>query len=520
MKGLRDYERKRDFSKTKEPPSREHAPERSGSSFVIQKHAARRLHYDFRLEMEGVLKSWAVPKGIPFREGERHLAVHVEDHPLDYARFEGTIPEHSYGAGTVMVWDFGGFVCSGNPAAALKAGKLHLRLSGQKLRGEWTLVRTRIEGDKEDWLLMKTGGSVRPVGRKRDDTSALTGRSMRQIAAATEGNAPHAAPGSRQKAKAAATPRYIRPMHAKLVEHPPEGAGWSYELKLDGYRAVAVKDGSKVELFSRNELPFHFPTLAQAVAALPCGSAVLDGEVVALDAEGRPSFALLHARESGELGAAENVPLYYYLFDLLLLDGDDLCSQPLRERKRRLEALLANAEGVLRFSSDLPGKPGRMLEMVKARGLEGIVAKRSDSTYESGRRSGAWVKIKCANEQEFVIGGYTPPKGARSYFGALLVGYFDRGRFHFAGKVGTGFSERRLGELVHDFQALKTEECPFAPGELSELSGPERKGCTWLRPERVCQIRFSQWTRDGRLRQPVFLGLRDDKAASEVVKEA
>ncbi len=503
---LREYRRKRDFSKTAEP-----APKKGKGSvgkrplFVIQRHAARRLHDDFRLAMGGVLKSWAVPRGIPLEKGEKRLAVHVEDHPLEYARFEGVIPKGEYGGGTVMVWDIGEYeVGGGNPLRALEEGKLHLWLYGKKLRGEWALVRTRMR-DGEQWLLMKTGESIH-LG-KSAVSSALTGRTMEAIAEEHDAEW-HS---NREPArKRVALPAYMPPMKSKMVEALPSG-DWIYEVKFDGYRAIAVKGRGEAKLYSRNEKRLNFPEIAAAIARLPCKSGVFDGEVVALDDAGRPSFQLLQNRVEGALR--------YYLFDLLELDGEPLLALPLEERKARLAKLLADAGEPLRYSGDLPGKPQKVLEAVKTRGLEGVMAKKRGSRYEPGVRSGAWVKIKCVNEQEFVIGGYTQPKGARSHFGALLVGVYEGGVLKFAGKVGTGFDERLLRTLFERFQKMRVEVCPFDVIPKSALPPPDIKRCRWVRPELVCQIRFTEWTHDDRLRQPVFLGLREDMAAAEVVRE-
>lgn len=512
---LREYTRKRDFSKTAEPSAKTKAQEKQGTGiFVIQKHAARRLHYDLRLEIKGALASWAVPKGLPYAQGEKHLAVHVEDHPLDYARFEGIIPEGEYGGGTVMVWDIGHYEASGE--ADPKSGKIHFTLHGTKLEGEWTLVRTRSDDrGKENWLVMKTGKSVRAISRKADDTSALTGRTMAQITAPA---APAASPKKTTKKAAGPTPAFVAPMQPKLVGKLPKEAGWILELKFDGYRAIALKGGARVTLYSRNEKRLHFPTLADAIAKLPCERAILDGEIVALDPEGRPSFQLLQGRDMGE-----ESDLCYYLFDLLQEDADDLRKRALTDRKARLASLIPRNDPLLRFSGDLPGTPDAVLESVRTRGLEGVVAKRADSLYEAGRRSGAWIKVKCILEQEFVIGGYTQPQRTRTHFGALLVGYYENNKLRFAGKVGGGFSQKLLEKLYADFQTLRTDTCPFVDisgaARETKLTSSELKRCTWLKPERVCEVKFTEWTREGKLRQPVFLGMRDDKAPREITRE-
>lgn len=514
---LKGYHAKRDFTQTAEPAGK--VGQRAGHRFVIQKHDASRLHYDFRLEVEGTLKSWAVPKGIPFQKGEKHLAVEVEDHPLEYADFEGVIPKGQYGGGTVMVWDCGEYRSLGGAAAKdLAEGKLHFELHGTKLDGEWTLVRTR-RGDGNEWLLLKSGEDVRPVSRKKDDESSASHRSMARIAR------DHDAEWTSKGRKKAAPPvSFIAPMKATLVSAPPPHGQWHYELKFDGYRALALKNGGDVQVLSRNEKDFsrRFPEIAEAVAAMPIGTAALDGEIVALDEEGRPSFQLLQALETGE----ERPPIVFYVFDLLHHEGEDLTALPLHERRARLAKLAQSFSEPLRHSAEIEGDPERLLQMVRERGLEGIIGKESDSIYEVGHRSRSWIKLKCVQEQELVIGGYTPPEGTRSHLGALLLGYHQRGKFLFAGKVGTGFTEATLKLLHGKLRRLSQKDCPFAnlpereAGRWHQNITPrEMKLCHWVRPELVCQVRFVEWTREGKLRHAVFLGLREDKAADEVVRE-
>ena len=564
--GLTEYKRKRNFSVTSEPSgAKKPRPKRvaGASRFVIQKHDASRLHYDLRLEMDGVLKSWAVPKGIPWKRGEKHLAVEVEDHPLDYEDFEGVIPEGNYGGGTVMVWDQGNYYVHGEkPLQALKEGRLHLVLEGKKLKGDWALIRIRGEGEKNQWLLLKSDADVKPLSKKRDDESAKTGRAMKQIAqdrdAEWESNRPDEG-GAKEKLRArvraavrakksrpkkkvpraarvesgalalpdslpSGKPRFIDPMKPKLVETPPTGGGWIFELKFDGIRALALKIGDKVKLISRNEndLTKKFEEVADAIAVLPCEQCVIDGEVVALDEAGRSSFQLLQAREmeGGE------TPLYYYVFDLLQLEGKNLGALPLTTRKEVLRQLCSAAGDPIRSSGELGDDPETLLSEVKRRGLEGIIGKRADSSYEPGRRSGAWIKLKCVAEQEFVVGGYTPPAGARQNFGALLVGYYEKKKLLFAGKVGTGFDSKMLASLHQKMENEVRPDCPFT--DLPSKSGGQwsqgitpgmMKKITWVNPVFVCQVKFAEWTRDAKLRAPVFLGLRADKAPSSVKRE-
>jgi len=559
--GLTEYKRKRNFAVTAEPRGlKKRRPKRvaGASRFVIQKHDASRLHYDFRLEMDGVLKSWAVPKGLPWKRGEKHLAVEVEDHPIDYEDFEGVIPEGNYGGGTVMVWDRGHYYVHGEkPLQALAEGRIHLVLEGKKVKGDWALIRTRSERGKNQWLLLKSDADVKPISKKRDDESVKTGRTMKQITkdrdAEWQSSRPRDLSGPEslrervRKAVAnikkvsrtarikqagpaladslpAAKPRFIEPMKPKLVETPPAQGGWIYELKFDGIRALALKDGVKVKLISRNgnDLTKRFDEVAADLESLPCEECVIDGEVVALDEEGRSSFQLLQAREM----EGRESPLCYYVFDLLQLNGRNLRGLPLTSRKEVLRQLCAGAGDPIRYSGELGEDATALLGEVKRRGLEGIVGKLADSVYESGRRSGAWIKLKGTNEQEFVIGGYTPPAGARQHFGALLVGFYKKKKLFFAGKVGTGFDTKMLATLHRKFRTEARADCPFADLP-SRQGGQWVQGITpgmmrqihWVNPGFVCQVRFSEWTRDNKLRQPVFLGMRDDKSPAEVRRE-
>jgi len=548
--GLTEYKRKRNFAVTAEPSGGKGKPRpkrvAGASRFVIQKHDASRLHYDFRLEMEGMLKSWAVPKGLPWTRGEKHLAVEVEDHPIDYEDFEGIIPAGNYGGGTVMVWDRGNYYVHGEqPLKALAEGRLHLVLEGEKAKGDWALIRIRSESEKNQWLLLKSDADVKPISKKRDDESVKTGRTMKQIAAARDAewktnrvDDADRKPGLRERIRQAvaqsstalpsslpgAKARFIDPMRPKLVEKPPPTGNWIYELKFDGIRALAIKQRGKAKLISRNEndLTKRFDEIAGALRDLPCDECVIDGEVVALDEEGRSSFQLLQAREM----AGPQAPLCYYVFDLLQLDGKGLAQLPLTSRKEMLRELCANAGEPIRYSGEIGGDAKALLGEVKRRGLEGLIGKLADSVYEPGRRSGAWIKLKCVNEEEFVIGGYTPPAGSRKHFGALLVGYYEKKRLLFAGKVGTGFDSRLLAALHKKLQAEARADCPFA--DLPSKQGGQwvqgimpamMRKCHWVDPVFVCQVKFAEWTRDGKLRQPVFLGLREDKSAAGVKRE-
>jgi bifunctional non-homologous end joining protein LigD len=573
--GLQRYKQKRNFRATPEPAGKVEPRKRGERMFVIQKHDATRLHYDFRLELEGVLKSWAVPKGIPTTKGDRRLAMHVEDHPKDYGDFEGVIPEGNYGAGSVMVWDTGTWEPrEENPSEALADGKLKFTLKGKKLKGEWTLVRMRARSDasgKDEWLLIKSGEDVPPITAKKDDESVLTHRTMAQIAgqktrtwrshrAASQATADNfrsrVATAINKTAKAKATkrrerraqpisggdeesvpndtaaalrkcpaemPRFIEPMKARLVESLPN-ENWLLELKHDGYRALAIRNGNSVELFSRNHRSLNaaFPSIVEAVRRLPAEKFVIDGEVVALSERGHGSFQLLQNRER----IADPSTIVFYVFDLLNLNGRNLRELPLTARRELLQPLIAGARDPIRFSATLNGSPEVVLAEVKRLGLEGVIAKKPQSKYEAGQRSGSWVKLKCVNEQEFVIGGYTPPKGSRDCFGALLVGFFEGGKLMFASKVGTGYTQATLRDLFNRFKPLRRATCPFVnlptkrPGKFGQgVTASEMKLCTWLESRLVAQVRFTEWTSDGGLRHPVYLGLREDKRPQEVTRE-
>jgi bifunctional non-homologous end joining protein LigD len=523
---LKEYSKKRNFKKTAEPRAGR-ASTGAGRRFVVQKHDARRLHYDFRLELGGKLKSWAVPKGFPYAKGEKHLAVQVEDHPSSYIDFEGTIPEGQYGGGTVMIWDRGTFEpLSKAPTKELAGGKLHFVLSGTKLNGEWYLVRLR---DEKQWLLIKAGEDMKPVSKKLDDTSAVSGRNMKELARGDRvwQSKPRSESNRLIKRKPNLTllplPKFVEPMRAKLVESIPPGV-WIYEIKFDGFRALALRGGSEARLVSRNEKDFggKFTEVMDSLSKLEVRDAIIDGEIVALDEKGRSSFQLLQAFEMGE----ERPPIFYYVFDLLRLNGKDLRDLPIEQRKAKLERLLEEPGGPIRYSASLGTDARKLLDQARQFGLEGLIGKRAGSHYEAGRHTGNWIKLKLQQEQEFVIGGYTEPAGSRKHFGALLVGVYEGEQLKFAGKVGTGFDEKLLRTLFGVLEKIPRETCPFVDlpekraGRYGQgVTASEMKLCHWIEPQIVCQIKFKEWTRDHRLRQPVFLGLREDKDAKEVVRE-
>jgi bifunctional non-homologous end joining protein LigD len=544
---LAAYDAKRDFKQTSEPSGKSKSGKAVENLFVIQKHDASHLHYDFRLAMGGVLKSWAVPKTIPTTKGEKHLAMQVEDHPLDYASFEGIIPHGNYGGGTVMVWDTGKYrMLGGTPGEAWKKGLIHFELEGKKLKGEWSLIRLKQDSSgKFPWLLLKSGKSTKAISAKVDDQSAVSGRTMKQIAkqktAAWESSRPakkrsrfaHATKVKEEQDEdsdpdAALTDaertrlmkRFIEPMKCLPVKKMPEGDDWVYELKFDGYRALAICSGGKTLLLSRNKNEFNarFPNLVEAIDKLPVKSAILDGEIVAMEEGGKHSFQLLQNYDGG--------PLAYYIFDLLELNGKNLRNLPLHERKAQLAKLLKSAKPPLFYSANLAGKPGDIWKAIQKQHAEGIVAKKQSSLYEAGRRSGSWSKVKAVNQQEFVIGGFTEPAGARAHFGALLIGVYEGRKLRFCGRVGTGFNEELLKSLAVRMKKLETKTCPFFNLPFARnsrwgggITGSQMKLCTWLKPELVCEVQFTEWTGDASLRHPSFLGLREDKSAAEVVRE-
>ncbi len=532
--GLQEYHRKRDFGKTPEPRGDEKKGE--GRSFCIQKHAASHLHYDFRLEMEGVLKSWAVPKGPSLDPRDKRLAMQTEDHPVEYGDFEGIIPEGEYGGGTVLLWDRGTWEPAEDPKTGavvdphegLRAGSLKFRLHGEKLRGRWALVRIKGRNARDDksWLLIKERDeAVRPNGEysivEDRPESVTTGRSMEEIAgdrdrvwrsnraeAGTLAARAAAIPGARE----ARLPRAVAPQLATLVSEAPSGDEWLHEMKFDGYRILARLDDGKATLLSRNARDWtpQFPAVARAVAELPVRSALLDGEVAVVLPNGTTSFQALQ----NALDANAQAELVYFVFDLLHLEGYDLTRATLEARKTALRDLLGQSPGgLLRYSDHVVGTgPQIHTEACRMR-VEGIVSKRRDAPYKGGRGR-SWLKVKCLARQEFVIGGYTDPEGGRVGLGALLLGVYEGEALQFAGKVGTGFTEKALTDLKRRLRPLEEAASPFAKARIPGLTRAH-----WVRPELVAEVAFAEWTGDGRLRHPSFQGLREDKKPKEVVRE-
>lgn len=497
--GLEEYRDKRDFSATPEPAGG--TPSEAKRIFVVQQHHATAMHYDFRLELDGVLLSWAVPKGPSYDPKERRLAVHVEDHPLDYAGFEGVIPKGQYGGGNVIVWDRGTWEPINDPHEGLAKGDFKFRLSGEKLTGGWVLVRLKPRpGEKRDnWLLIKERDEMaRPASEfdvTRDEPlSVVSGVRVDEVGTVAPANSPDLA-------------------LCTLVSSPPAGDGWIGEVKYDGYRVRITVENGEARCFSRNgeDLTGKLGPVARAAAALPASSLLLDGEAVVFDERGVSRFGLL----ADALGSHPE-RIVFVAFDLLRRDGADLTGEPTPARKEALRDLLSGLapDAPIRFAEYVEGGVDALMEAACAQGLEGVVAKRADAPYPSGRTR-AWLKVKCRHAQEFVVGGFTDPKGSREGFGALLLGYHDaHGRLVYAGRVGSGFSERRLREIAAALEPIERPEPPFAepPAKLP--------GAHWVEPRLVAQVAFSEWTADGLLRQPSFLGLRADADPASVVREA
>ncbi len=521
---LEAYRAKRNPKRTPEPfgvlSEGAPAPVVDRRLFVVQKHAARRLHYDVRLEIGGTLKSWAVPKGPSVRHAERRLAVHVEDHPVEYADFEGVIPRGNYGAGEVIVWDRGWYrsAKSDSLETQLARGRLEIEMFGVKLRGRWSLVRT---AKGRDWLMLKNddayAGGEEPT--ERFPESILSGLTVEELRGAP---ARLARLRRRLTALGAPTRRVVAPeqpvMLATLAVEPFSRAGWLFEVKYDGVRVIAARDGGDVELYGRAGQRFtaRYPEVVTALRALPLDRFVLDGEVVALDERGRPSFQRLQGRMHLTRAAdVETVragtPVTGIFFDALALDGRDLRDLPLEARKECL-ALVVPARGVICYGEHVLEHGKAFYEAASEQRIEGIVAKRVTSRYTGGR-SPEWIKIKCQLRQEFVIGGFTTPQGARARFGALHVGVYDGDALTYVGRVGTGFDDATLEAIWQRLQPLRRATSPFTRGT------PTGRGHTWVEPALVCEVRFTEWTDDGGFRHPAFLGLRDDKAPTACHRE-
>ncbi|MCS3468077.1 bifunctional non-homologous end joining protein LigD [Pseudomonas sp. JUb42] len=522
-----EYTRKRNFTLTAEPPE---APARGAGknkslSFVIQKHDASHLHYDFRLELDGTLKSWAVPKGPSLDPSNKRLAVHVEDHPLGYASFEGSIPKGQYGGGDVIVWDRGIWQPHGDPRQTYKAGKLKFTLIGEKLTGEWALVRTHLKGsgDKEQWLLIKEKDEVARPAAEYDilveqPRSVISGALVGEVKGETK-KAKAAKPKPKavapKKKNADGVPETLAPQLATLMDEPA-GDDWLYEIKFDGYRLLTRIKGKEVRVFSRNgnDWTDRLPMQVKALAAMGLEDTWLDGEMVLLNDDGLPDFQGL--QNALDIGRSKDI--VYYLFDLPFLSGQDLRETPLEQRRDALKQLLDHQRSrLLRFSDTFRAGHRDIVESASAMGLEGVIGKRPGSVYQS-RRSPDWIKLKCRLRQEFVIIGYTQPQGSRSGFGALLLAVTAddaEDELVYAGRVGTGFSETTLKQLLAQMQPLQRDASPLT----NKLTAAQSRGVHWIEPKLICEAEFAQWTQDNIIRHAVFIGLRSDKPVSQVSHE-
>jgi len=532
-KALERYAQKRDFDRTPEPgasPGKGH-----GHEFVVQKHAARRLHYDLRLELDGVLKSWAVTRGPSLTLGEKRLAVHTEDHPVDYLDFEGNIPKGEYGGGSMIVWDRGIWIPEGDPQFGLKKGHLAFSLDGKRLKGRWHLVRIKPrKGEKtEPWLLMKSEDEFArrpgdPEITEQETTSYLSGRTNEQLAAAGDVRADHAARREVAEARKRALPdiakvagarkkllpQFLEPSLASLCEKPPSGPKWIHEIKHNGYRMQARIDGGSVRLLTRKGLDWtdRFASIAAAIKKIGLASALLDGEVVVEDASGITSFNNLQA----DLSTGRQDRFRYFIFDILYCEGFDLTKAALIDRKNLLQRILADLPGNLPigFSEHIETDGPTMLEHACRFGLEGIISKRKDLPYRTGRGD-HWLKSKCVDRQEFVILGYAPSTADSRAVGALALGYYADRALHYAGRVGTGWSGEQARTLREALDRIGAKK----PQLANPLPAGAEKGVVWVKPQLVAEIEFREWTADRMLRAASFKGLREDRSAEEVVLE-
>jgi bifunctional non-homologous end joining protein LigD len=532
--GLSTYYGKRRFGVTAEPKGK--VVPRQGHAYVIQKHAARRLHYDLRLELDGVMKSWAVTRGPSLVAGEKRLAVQVEDHPIDYNKFEGTIPKGEYGGGAVMIWDRGAWMPQDDPHRGLAKGHLSFKLDGEKLHGLWHLVRMhrRRGGKRDNWLLIKSDDAAARKARDKDilDEKPRSVKSGRTIDEITQGVWPKKATkkktsrtkakkttakpkSKRKRAEADHLPDFVAPALATLADKAPDGANWIHEIKFDGYRIQARLEDGNVKLLTRRGLDWtrKFPANAAAVAKLPAKSALIDGELVVNDDKGVSSFSLLQQA----LKASDGSRMAYYVFDILYLNGDDLRPLPLSARKAALAKLLTRVpkDGALRQSESINEPGPLLLKHACKMHLEGIVSKRADMAYHSGRGHD-WIKTKCSDRQEFVVTGFTPSTADKHSVGALVLGVYDHGRLRYAGRTGTGFSQASARALYRKFKPLALAESALEPVPKEERG---TRAPVWIEPKLVAEVEFHGWTHGDRVRQSSFQGLREDKRPKEVVRE-
>jgi len=524
---LKDYIAKRKFAKTPEPKADLH-PAGDRLVFVIQKHAARALHYDLRLELDGVLKSWAIPKGPSLDPSRKRLAVMVEDHPFDYKDFEGVIPEGNYGAGSVIIWDRGFYHHPADPdenqserllREGLKKGHLTFILHGEKLQGEFALVKTRM--DEKSWLLMKKKDRfAASADILKNNRSVVSHENLEEVAGANPGeslgqdkiNQIHLREAMESEdlkdAPVKHTPHGVKPMLATLIKEPFDHPDWVFEMKWDGYRAIAEIREGHVALYSRNGISFEkkFPPVFAALQKFRF-KAVLDGEIVVVDDQGHPDFQLLQDYAQNSKGH-----LVYYVFDLLHFQGRDLTGLPLSTRKAFLKKILPSSP-VIKLSDHIVRDGVTFFKVVKDKGLEGIMAKHAGSTYHTGKRSGQWLKIKTHLTQEAVIGGFTEPRGGRNDFGALVLGVYEKNELIFIGHTGGGFNAKMLKDIRAKLNPLIRKTCPFRVEPATNTK------VTWVKPRLVCEVVFHGWTGEGLMRQPVFLRLREDKDAGDVTRE-
>ncbi|MGB3796200.1 MAG: DNA ligase D, partial [Alteraurantiacibacter sp.] len=539
---LATYNAKRDFEKTPEPAG---TPQGSGSGdlFIVQKHDATRLHWDLRLEIDGVLKSWAVTKGPSPDPDIKRLAVRTEDHPMSYAEFEGTIPKGEYGGGTIMLWDRGRWApIKGKSASDIEEGHLHFTLKGARMKGEWLLIRLKKKpGEKrENWLLRKLQDDHAEDGDvlvERELTSVLTGRSMAEIAADKRGeypladkqddafleqmekasarNAAKAKPKATRKRKSAALPKFRKPQLATLVDDVPAGNGWMHEIKFDGYRALIAASGTKVRVYTRSGKDWtdKFAPLVEKIAALDLPASLIDGEIVAMDAQGNPDFSTLQqVLKRGTGSQSKSDKLAFYAFDLLELAGEDLASVSNIERKERLEALLATAQPPVHVADHVIGAGEKLFDAMCSAGQEGIISKKIDAPYRHSRSKG-WVKVKCTRRQEFVIVGWKASSAKGRPFASLLMAQHEDGSLAYKGRVGTGFTEDEMDMLAAKMRRLERKTAPV------EVSKADARGVTWLTPKLVAEVGFAEFTADGNIRHGSYLGLRGDKPAKSVKPE-
>ena len=527
---LEAYNSKRDFETTPEPRGRASRSKKGGDAYLIQKHAARRLHYDLRLELDGVLLSWAVTRGPSLAPGDKRLAVRTEDHPLDYGDFEGTIPKGAYGGGTVLLWDRGRWKPAGDPKKGLAKGHLEFVLEGEKLGGRWHLVRMarKPREKKDNWLLIKGDDDF---AREEGDPeiiderpeSVKSGRTVEEIAGAAAGRSSTTgridprekeSPPMPKKAVEAGWPGFVEPALATLRPSAPAGAKWVHEIKFDGYRLQAHVREGRTKLLTRrgHDWTDRFgEAIADALGRLNAREAIIDGEVIVEGASGASDFSLLQA----DLGDGRTDRLVYFAFDLLHLDGHDLRPAPLLDRKAALEALLRGAPDVLRRSEHFEENGELVLRHACRLSLEGVVSKDRKAPYHSGRGR-HWIKSKCSERQEFVVAGYVPSTTSRQAIGSLVLGHHDKGRLVHAGRVGTGFTHKVAADLFRRLEKLAQDDSPFA----DELSADGRRGVVFVRPELVAEVEFRAWTAEGSVRHASFRGLREDRGAEEVVRES